>query len=199
MTTVSLCFLLVISALPTFCDNGGVFDKIKEGLRNAKNYLDTVKDIANLVSASLNRKESQRRGDNGQNNEEKEKTKGTFGPVPFVSAFFRLLGLDSQKVTAITVNSVIFLAQMIQNLIKRAQDATLPQQLIDDIDGLDTACVRLLICKTTPVIRAAQISLQTKHSNPFRQITSWLPSLEEFEDNSEVCEQNHTDCLLFTQ
>lgn len=84
-------------------------------------------------------------------------------------------------------------------MIKRAQDATLPQQLIDDIDGLDTACVRLLICKTTPVIRAAQISLQTKHSNPFRQITSWLPSLEEFEDNSEVCEQNHTDCLLFTQ
>lgn len=94
----------------------GVFDKIKEGLRNARNYLNTVKDIANLVSKSLNRKQSQRRGDD----EDKEKPKGN-GPVPIISAFFRLLGLDSQKITAITVNSVIFLAQMVlmnQLLIK---------------------------------------------------------------------------------
>lgn len=87
----------------------------------------------------------------------------------------------------------------IQNLVQRAKDATLPEQLIDDIDGLDTSCVKLLICKTSPVIRAAQLSLQKKYSNPFHQITSWLPSLKEFEDNSEICEQNHTDCLLFTQ
>lgn len=97
----------------------GVFDKIKEGLRSAKNYLKTVKDIANLVSESLNRKESQRRGDNGEFNEDKEKPKESLGPAPFVSAFFRLLGLNSQKITAITVNSVIFLAQMVNKNRKK--------------------------------------------------------------------------------
>lgn len=86
----------------------GVLDKIKAGLEYATNYLETAKDIAELVARSLGSKQHEKRGD-----ESNAKGKGGFGPSNLVSAFFRLFGLDSPKVTAIAVNSVIFLAQMV--------------------------------------------------------------------------------------
>lgn len=85
----------------------GVLDKIKTGLRYASNYLERAKDIADLVSESLGHKHAQRREDG--NDEHKEQ----FIPSNLVSALFRLLGLDSHKVAAIAVNSVIFLAQIV--------------------------------------------------------------------------------------
>ncbi|XP_033231951.1 uncharacterized protein LOC117182943 [Belonocnema kinseyi] len=236
MATVTLCFLIVISASPTFCNNGGVFDKIKEGLRNAQNYFKTAKDIADLVAKSLNRKGTQKKGDDGEDGNDGKKSKRAFGAFTFVSTFFRLLGLDTQKITAIAVNSVIFLAQLIgslfelnpqvdrarsddtnddqempdpykfiienksekiQKLVNQAHDETLPEQLIERLDGSDTSCIKLLICKTSPIINAAQISLKNRFPVHLRQITSWLPTKEQFEDNSETCEQNHTECLLF--
>ncbi|XP_017762641.1 PREDICTED: uncharacterized protein LOC108552542, partial [Eufriesea mexicana] len=87
----------------------GVLDKIKAGLEYATNYLETAKDIADLVAKSLDRNQEKRRGE-GEDGKKSE----TFGPSNVVSAFFRLLGLDSQKITAIAVNSVIFLAQMVR-------------------------------------------------------------------------------------
>lgn len=84
-----------------------VLDKIKTGLQYASNYLETAKDIADLVSKSLGRKQKQKHGD------DENDAKQPFGPSNLVSAFFQLIGLDSQKVAAIAVNSVIFLAQMV--------------------------------------------------------------------------------------
>jgi len=85
-------------------------------LQYASNYLETAKDIADLVSKSLGGKQKQKRGD-----DENDDAKQPFGPSNLVSAFFHLIGLDSQKVAAIAVNSVIFLAQMVNiicNIIK---------------------------------------------------------------------------------
>lgn len=76
-------------------------------MQYASNYLETAKDIADLVSKSLGHKQKQKRG------EVEDDEKQSFGPSNFVSAFFRLIGFDSQKVAAIAVNSVIFLAQMV--------------------------------------------------------------------------------------
>lgn len=59
------------------------------------------------MSKSLGHKQKQKRGEDGNDG------KPPFGPSNFVSAFFRLIGFDSQKVAAIAVNSVIFLAQMV--------------------------------------------------------------------------------------
>ena len=87
----------------------GVLDRIKTGLEYATNYLETARNIADLVAKSLDGKQKERRGDGDETRE-----KGNFGPSNVVSAFFRLFGLDSQKVTAIAVNSVIFLAQMVR-------------------------------------------------------------------------------------
>ena len=88
-----------------------VLDKIKAGLQHASNYLETAKDIADLVSKSLGHKEKRR--ENGNNK------KQPFGPSNFVSAFFRLIGFDSQKIAAIAVNSVVFLAQMVKIYVMR--------------------------------------------------------------------------------
>lgn len=89
-----------------------VLDKIKTGLQYASNYLETAKDIADLVSKSLGHNK-QKRGENGGDDEVE---KQPFGPSNLVSAFFRLFGLDSPKVAAIAVNSIIFLAQMVRIL-----------------------------------------------------------------------------------
>lgn len=96
------CFLIFVKFV------AGVLDKIKTGFEYASNYLETAKDIADLVANSLGSKQKEKRGE-----DEDAKNKGSFGPSTVMSAFFRLFGLDSQKVTAIAVNSVIFLAQMV--------------------------------------------------------------------------------------
>ncbi|XP_076763035.1 uncharacterized protein LOC143430577 [Xylocopa sonorina] len=234
----SSCVLLCIVAMAILVsgspqENDGVLRKIKAGLEYATNYLETAKDIADLVAQSLGHKQTERRGETGDT-----KNKGNFGPSNLVSAFFRLFGLDSQKVTAIAVNSVIFLAQMIgslfdlktpkanlarsleeesdtlswnpakiimesknekiQKLIEHAYDANLSNQLIERVDGVDSACIRLLLCKTSPVIKAAQNFLRNKPAGRSSRMVAWLPSRDVFEENSDQCENTHTDCSLFS-
>jgi hypothetical protein len=94
----------------------GMFDKIKAGLQNARNYLETAKDIADLVSESLRTKETEnKRGDDADfTNKEESKP---FEITNIITTFFRLLGLDSKKMTAVTVNSFIFFAQMVKIFI----------------------------------------------------------------------------------
>ncbi|KMQ85985.1 hypothetical protein RF55_15180, partial [Lasius niger] len=104
-----------------------VLDKIKTGLQYASNYLETAKDIADLVSKSLGHKQKQKRGDD-ENNDAKQ----PFGPSNLVSAFFQLIGLDSQKVAAIAVNSVIFLAQMISSLFGLKSQENIAKNIDDE-------------------------------------------------------------------
>jgi len=87
-----------------------VLDKIKAGLQYASDYLETAKDIADLVARSLGHKQKQKYKPGQDGGDE---TKQSFGPSNLVSAFFRLIGFDSQKIVAITINSVVFLAQMV--------------------------------------------------------------------------------------
>ncbi|XP_076237904.1 uncharacterized protein LOC143181407 [Calliopsis andreniformis] len=238
MMKKSLCVLFCVSTVAIFTStlaekSDGVFDKIKVGLEYATNYLEAAKDIADLVAKSLGSKQHQRGGEASD-----AKEKGNFGPSNIVSAFFRLIGLNSQKVTAIAVNSVIFLAQMIsslfelkppkgniarslddvdgtlswnptkliidsqneriQRLVEQAQDERLSNQLVERVDDIDSACIRLLLCKTSPVIKAAQNFLKNKTHGKTHRMTSWLPSRDEFEENSDHCENTHVDCNLFS-
>ncbi|XP_066603230.1 uncharacterized protein [Prorops nasuta] len=214
--------------------NSSVLERIKNGLKYATNYLERARDIADLVSKSLNQKQSQKRGEDG---DDKKQSRPNFGTRSVITAFFALLGLDSQKITAIAVNSVIFLAQLIsslfdlkspivtearnaetneplwdpmrfivenkneriQRLVEQAQNENLPNQLMDRLDGFDSTCIKLLLCKTTPVIWAAQKSLKNRTQAASRRLTSWLPSREAFEENSDRCEEKHTDCKLFPE
>ncbi|XP_017799431.1 PREDICTED: uncharacterized protein LOC108580232 [Habropoda laboriosa] len=127
-----LCiFSTVILVLGVAEENDGVLGKIKAGLEYATNYLEAAKDIADLVAKSLGHKQKDRRGENFE-----KKEKGSFGPSNVMSAFFRLIGLDSQKVTAIAVNSVIFLAQMISSLFElKPPKENIARNLDDEIDS----------------------------------------------------------------
>lgn len=86
-------------------------------------------------------------------------------------------------------------------LIEEARNEALPDRLMDTIDGFDSACIRLLLCKASIVIRSAQESLKKKKkkSNGIRSFTAWLPSKEDFERNSDECEDKYTDCRLFPE
>ncbi|XP_012529793.2 uncharacterized protein LOC105832977 [Monomorium pharaonis] len=86
----------------------------------------------------------------------------------------------------------------IRNLIDQARNPNLSNQLIARITGSDSACIRLLLCKSSPIIKAAQISLNNKSQNYMHRIIAWLPSKKEFETNSDECEEKHTDCRLFS-
>lgn len=90
------------------------------------------------------------------------------------------------------------LSFQIQDLIEQAYDENLPNRLIERIDGTDSACTRLLVCKISPVITAAQSFLKNEDRVQPRRLTAWLPSRDEFEKNSDGCENTHTDCSLFS-
>ncbi|KAF7992386.1 hypothetical protein HCN44_001711 [Aphidius gifuensis] len=206
--------------------------KIKNGLQTAKNYLDTAKDIADLVSTSLGHNKHHEHGDRDNKNDKLSKRLGN-GNI--TSAFFRLLGLDTPRIAAIAINSAIFLTQMIsslfniqqktdkskekrsmdsdqfdplkfllntrnekiQHLLKQAKNPELPNQLMDNLKDPDTSCVRLLMCKASPIILAAQESMENKTTNRKFDITSWLPTKDEFEENGDTCEKNFSDCQVF--
>ncbi|KAH0553551.1 uncharacterized protein LOC123263175 [Cotesia glomerata] len=228
MTALKI-FILVGLISATSCEEG-FFDKLKSGLQSMRNYLETVKEVADLVSDSLKKQPDRKKGDESPQEDAGDRSAG-FGSL--ASVFFRLLGLDSPKIAAITVNSAIFLAQVIasffevkssrdesddsefdvlksivdstddkvQNLLKQAQSPELPRKITEQLDGMDLSCVKLLICKMTPFILKAQASLKSESNNGSRKtvFTSWLPSKEEFEDNSENCEQEHKDCRVFPE
>lgn len=63
--------------------------------------------------------------------------------------------------------------------------------------GSNSACIRLLLCKLSPIIKAAQNSLNNKSQDYMYRMIAWLPSKEEFETNSNECEEKYTDCQLF--
>lgn len=85
----------------------------------------------------------------------------------------------------------------IQNLLEQAQNPQLPEQIIDNLDVLDSSCVKLLMCKITPIILHAQKSLKNNTINRKFDLTSWLPDKQLFEDNGDNCEEKFLDCKIF--
>lgn len=88
-----------------------MLEKLKNGLKYARNYLETAKEIADLVANSWKQQDNnKKRGDEYVKNDKMPKENYSDN---LTSAFFRLLGLESPKIAAITVNSAIFLAQLV--------------------------------------------------------------------------------------
>ncbi|KAK0081980.1 hypothetical protein PV326_007399 [Microctonus aethiopoides] len=229
-----ICFIAICHCVFGEANRNDVLEKLKNGLKYARNYLETAKEIADLVANSWKQQDNnKKRGDEYVKND--KIPKGNYSDN-LTSAFFRLLGLDSPKIAAITVNSAIFLAQLInslmkdkkeankepeeninndesnfdplkfimntrneriQNLLEQAQNPQLPEQIIDNLDVLDSSCVRLLMCKITPIILHAQKSLKNNTLNRKFDLTSWLPDKQLFEDNGDNCEEKFLDCKIF--
>ena len=82
----------------------------------------------------------------------------------------------------------------LQNLLKQAEDDSLPDQLIDNVNDVNTVCIKRLICKTSPFIWAAQKSLKNRSTNTRIDLISWIPSKTDFENNSDICDDKYDGC-----
>ncbi|XP_018571604.1 uncharacterized protein LOC108911215 [Anoplophora glabripennis] len=97
-------------------ENFSVLDKLKSGLQLAGKFLnsDHAKGVANLVSEAFEKTHNKNNNDDKQSN--------------IFSGFLRVLGFDTKKIGAITVNAIIFVAQLISSAIQLKQ----PSQLIHE-------------------------------------------------------------------
>ncbi|CAH2090324.1 unnamed protein product [Euphydryas editha] len=150
----------------------------------------------------------------------------------------RLLGLQPKHISAVAVNALIFVAQMIttflagprrqnkshrsedftqwilnknsrklQDLLATAKNDSLPNMIEDLIleheSEEETSCIRLFICKITPFVNKMQEAVFGDNNDgpDFTQRTSFmyrhLPTNDEFNSKSEICEQKYKDCKLY--
>ncbi|XP_045452059.1 uncharacterized protein LOC123661103 [Melitaea cinxia] len=150
----------------------------------------------------------------------------------------RLLGLQPKQISAVAVNALIFVAQMIttflagprrqnkshrsedftewilnknsrklQDLLATAKNDSLPNMIEDLIleheSKEETSCIRLFICKITPFVNKMQEAVfgEKTDNRDFTQGTSFmyrhLPTNDEFNSKSEICEQKYKDCKLY--
>ncbi|XP_072949248.1 uncharacterized protein [Epargyreus clarus] len=151
----------------------------------------------------------------------------------------RLLGLQPNQISAVAVNALVFVAQMIttflagprrpskpfrsddpmdwilskksknlQELIPAAKNESLPdliEELIEQHENKEeTSCIRLLVCKISPFVSKMQKAVFGKENETdFNEkvrgaaiMYRHLPSKEEINGRSDVCEQRYKDCDL---
>ncbi|XP_030022852.2 uncharacterized protein LOC115442035 [Manduca sexta] len=152
----------------------------------------------------------------------------------------RLFGLQPNQISAVAVNALVFVAQMIstflagpkrpvsrnrsedhtawilnknsrklQDLLSRAKN----ESLSEDIEELikqqgseeETSCIRLLVCKITPFVnrmqkavfgRENQTNTKYKKSVGVEIMYRHLPTEQEINNRSDICERRHKTCNL---
>ncbi|XP_023941352.1 uncharacterized protein LOC112048170 [Bicyclus anynana] len=151
----------------------------------------------------------------------------------------RLLGLQPRQISAVAVNALIFVAQMItsflvgpgtpnrpqrsedlttwilnknsrrlQDLIATAKNESLPEHIEELIrekeSDEETSCIRLLICKITPFVNKMQKAVFNEENEGIHEKRSGgsimyrhLPTSDEVNARSKVCERKYTECKLY--
>ncbi|XP_034833072.2 uncharacterized protein [Maniola hyperantus] len=150
----------------------------------------------------------------------------------------RLLGLQPRQISAVAVNALIFVAQMItsflagprnpnrqyrsedlttwilnknsqrlQDLITTAKNESLPEHIEDLIPDQEsdeeTSCIRLLVCKITPFVSKMQKAVFSevdgldKKARGASFMYRHLPTSEEINSRSKICERKYKDCNLY--
>ncbi|XP_049874968.1 uncharacterized protein LOC126373054 [Pectinophora gossypiella] len=160
-------------------------------------------------------------------------------PMTPLKHLVRLFGLQPNQISAVAVNALVFVAQMIstflagpkrpsrpyrvedptswilnknsrslQDLLATAKNESLPETIEDLIkqQGSDeeTSCIRLLVCKITPFVNRMQKAVFGNDSDTVFDdnlkgsavLYRHLPTEEEINRRSEVCEKKHADCDL---
>lgn len=95
--------LFLVSGAVCFHETPNVFSKIKAGFQMAGKFfgLDKANNLAQLVSETFAGKHIKRNTKDHNAN--------------IFSGFLRLLGLDTKKLSAIAVNAIIFVAQLVSD------------------------------------------------------------------------------------
>ena len=93
-------FVFVATFVGVSSNDGNVLERLKSGFEFAGNLfkVDQIRDVTKLVSDAFKK---------GSENVEQKKSDDVF------STFLRILGFDTKKIGAITINSLIFLAQLV--------------------------------------------------------------------------------------
>ncbi|KAB0799105.1 hypothetical protein PPYR_06985 [Photinus pyralis] len=219
--------LLVIKNVSSDDQSSGVMGKIKAGFEIAGKFLgiDPSNSLAQMVSDTFSGKHS------------KPSSEEFDGKFHIFSGFLRLLGLDTKKISAIAVNAIIFIAQLISSTLskpppsqlteaRRVKDGTpydwvlnnsnlahilesakgddLPENVVGYIKDQaleeDTDCIQLLLCKASPLIWGMQRTVNSSHENVPKgkaALFANLPTLDEFADYGDTCEQKHPYCLIY--
>lgn len=98
-------------------------------------------------------------------------------------------------------------SRTLQDLLKTAKNESLPDTIDDLITQQgteeETSCIKLLVCKIIPFVTRMQKTVfgnETVDSNEdirgSASLYRHLPSSDEVNDRSEVCERKHKDCNL---
>ncbi|CAH2982804.1 unnamed protein product [Chilo suppressalis] len=159
-------------------------------------------------------------------------------PMTPLKYLVRLFGLQPNQISAVAVNALVFVAQMISTFLAgtkrpsrpyRSEDPTAwilnkrsrvlqdiisearNDSLIDDIEDLiknqgdeeETSCIRLLACKISPFVHKMQVAVfGTEKMEDFKKVRGadsmyrHLPTAEEINKRSDICEQKHRSCNL---
>lgn len=95
-----------------------------------------------------------------------------------------------------------------------AKDKNLPQRIVrsidDDRNDPNTACIKLLLCKSAPIIRGMQravldnndskeeVDEKVDGGNRLDVFFKHLPDVEEFKKHGYECGIRYSDCKIFT-
>lgn len=268
MASHVLCVLL-ITLQTVYSDqihrNEGIMDKISTGMKFATDYLGSesvAMKVAEFVvrafqtgnnkAQTLNRKWPQNSVDNEESSHgESESFKQnkvpnydineTQSPLTPLRHLVRLFGLQTNQISAVAVNALVFLAQLIssfiagpkrksehyrsedpmlwilnknskrlQDLITTAKNSSLPGAIDELIQEQGTeeeiSCIRLLVCKITPFISRMQKTVFdneeatsetfSKEFHGSKALYRHLPTAEEINSRSDICEQQYRYCNL---
>lgn len=99
---------------------------------------------------------------------------------------------------------------MTQLPLQDVRDHELPNKLITMVEQLnhkagDVDCVLMLLCKLKPFVWGMQKAVDTRikrddvapDANRLGQFFKFVPSVEEFRNNGEECEESYRTCKLF--
>ncbi|KAK8381514.1 hypothetical protein O3P69_018532 [Scylla paramamosain] len=170
-------------------------NQMQEGLEEAGKVAGMIgEDLVDSVSSLVSNRLQEERGE-----EAVRKREGV------VDGFLRLVGIDSSQVGLMALNVLIFLAELMDAMLREAQDPGLPRAIIQKLQratGDDTACVQLLVCKLSPVVWGLQRSVavsQARSRDPdtppmglMQTLYEALPPLNTFVNFSESCEHHPT-------
>ncbi|XP_014369719.2 uncharacterized protein LOC106719791 [Papilio machaon] len=251
-------FLFIILVPLTLADENyrreGFLDKLSTGMKFAHDFLGSESvalKVADFVVRAFNtvntpsphRKQPPNMASNeeskSEENSQEDRPSEASNPMSPLRHVIRLLGLQPNQISAVAVNALVFVAQMIstfltgtrrpgrpnrsddpttwilnknsrrlQDLIATAKKESLPdliEQMIQKQESTEeTSCIRLLVCKITPFINKMQNTVfgvddpndNSKETLGAAFLYRHLPTSEEINNRSDLCERRHKNCNL---
>ncbi|XP_061717875.1 uncharacterized protein LOC133525586 [Cydia pomonella] len=249
-----VCILFLVLNVVSGQKNEGIIDHLSNGMKFAKDFLGSesialkvaefvVRAFQNANPPQINRRKPLEGYEDetenfAQENRPYSHVEEAPSPMAPLRKLVRLFGLQPNQISAVAVNALVFVAQMIstflagpkrsnrpyryddttqwilnknsrklQDILATAKNQSLPDLLEDIVEeqsqGEEASCIKLLVCKITPFVTKMQTAVfgESKINDSDKvpgadSMYRHLPTSNEIEDRSAICEQKHRDCDL---